>query len=90
MSIRKEKMREAVQHVKASLAAVEAINREYALAHNAYNAVMTETPGKGRHSGTAVENLRLHALSAYEALLDAMRVHHDNLAHLAALRGKLL
>ena len=89
MSTRKDKLKEAIQQAKASLLMVTSVHREQALAHNAYNAAMTETPGKGRRSGADLEDLRLHAVSAYEALLDAMRIHHDNLAHLAALKGKL-
>lgn len=89
MSTRKDKLREAYEQCRHSKADVEACNREYALAHNAYNDAMTESPAKGRRSGTDLENLRLHALSAYEALLDAMRIHHDNLAHAAALKGRL-
>jgi hypothetical protein len=89
LSTRKDKLREALDQCRHSKADVESINREYALAHNAYNAAMTEAPAKARRSGTDLENLRLHALSAYEALLDAMRIHHDNLAHAAALKGRL-
>lgn len=89
MSTRNDKLREAIQQTKASLAAVASVHREQAMAHNAYNAAVTEAPAKGRRSGTDLENLRLHAVSAYELLLDTMRIHHDNLAHLAALRGKL-
>ena len=89
MSARKEKLREAIQQAKASLTQITAIHREQAMAHNAYNDAMTEAPAKGRRSGTDLENLRLHAVTAYEALLDALRIHHDNLAHLAALKGTL-
>lgn len=89
MSPRQEKMREAIQQAKASLAQIDMIHREQAMAHNAYNTAMTEAPAKGRRSGTDLENLRLHAVTAYEALLDALRIHHDNLAHLAALKGRL-
>ncbi|USN14976.1 hypothetical protein PAPPERLAPAPP_00490 [Brevundimonas phage vB_BpoS-Papperlapapp] len=89
MSTRKDKLREAIQQAKVSLAQITIVHREQALAHNAYNSAMTEAPAKGRRSGTDLENLRLHAVTAYEALLDAMRIHHDNLAHLAALKGKL-
>lgn len=89
MSARKEKLREAIQQAKASLTQITAIHREQAMAHNAYNSAMTEAPAKGRRSGTDLENLRLHAVAAYEALLDILRIHHDNLAHLAALKGTL-
>ncbi|AXQ68619.1 hypothetical protein HOU00_gp080 [Caulobacter phage CcrPW] len=83
---RRKALREAVEHCGVSKIEVEACQREYVLAHDAYNALVTENPPKKR-SGTTIENMRRHALAAYEALLDAMRVHSDNLAHIAALRG---
>jgi hypothetical protein len=89
VSPRADAIRTAMTQSKDSLAIVESCAREQALAHNAWNAAVTEQPRKGRRSGTDLENLRMHALGAYEALLDAMRIHSDNLAHLAALKGKL-
>lgn len=86
---RRKALKEAVEHCHVSKIEVEACQREYALAHDAYNALVTERPRKGKRSGTVVENMRRQAIATYEALLDAMRVHSDNLAHIAALRGTL-
>lgn len=89
MSPRKSAIIKAIADAHASRVDVESLSREYTLAHNAFNTAVTEAPTRGRRSGTDLENLRLHAVSAYEALLDMMRIHHDNLAHLQALKGKL-
>lgn len=89
MSERRQRIRETIAQTKVSKDAVNANHHERALAHNAYNAMMTAMPALGRRSGSDVEDLRLHAVSAYESLLDAMRIHHDNLAHLQALKGQL-
>jgi hypothetical protein len=89
VSVRREKIQDAMQQCRNSQAEVEACAKEHALAHDRFNSMMVERPSKGRHSGTDVENHRLHALSAYEALLDSLRIHSDNLTHLAALKGSL-
>jgi hypothetical protein len=89
MSPRIDALRRGMAQAKSSKAAVASNEREWALAHNAYNAAVTEQPRKGRRSGTDLEDLRLHVLSAYESLLDSLRIHSDNLAHLSALKGTL-
>lgn len=89
MTERRQRILETTAQTHVSKAAVDSNHQEWAMAHNRYNAVMTETPGKGRRSGTDLEDLRLHCVAAYESLLDSMRIHHDNLAHLAALKGQL-
>jgi hypothetical protein len=89
MSARRQKVLDAMEQCRNSQAEVEACAKEHALAHDKFNSMMVERPRKGRFSGTEVENHRLHALSAYEALLDSLRIHSDNLAHLAALKGTL-
>lgn len=89
MSTRRQKILDVMAQCRQSDADFKACTREWALAHDKLNAMLTASPRKGRHSGTDVENHRLHALSAYEALLDALRIHSDNLAHLAALKGTL-
>lgn|GEM_PF-6122198 len=86
---RRDAVARAIQHAQSSRRAVDSCQKEWALAHNAYNAAVTEQPYKGRRSGTDLEDLRMHSIGAYEALLDSMRIHHDNLAHLAAIKGKL-
>ncbi len=86
---RREALLKAMDQSRSSKFAIDCCHKEYALAHNAYNAAVVEQPRKGRRSGTDLEDLRLHALSAYEALLDALRIHSDNIAHLHALKGKL-
>lgn len=82
-------MRTALAQTTDSKAAVDSSSREWALAHDAYNDAVTTQPAKGRRSGTDLEDLRRHAQGAYEALLDALRIHSENLAHISALRGKL-
>lgn len=89
MSSRDDAIRKGMAQAESSKTALEAAKKEWTLAHDAYNRVLTEQPRKGRHSGTDLEDLRLHVMSAYEALWDCMRVHSDNLAHLAALKGRL-
>jgi hypothetical protein len=86
---RRDAVARAIQHAQSSRRAVDSCQREWALAHNAYNSAVTEQPRKGRRSGTDLEDLRMHTMGAYEALLDAMRIHSDNLAHLAAIKGRL-
>lgn len=89
MSTRREVFETAMAQARWSKQCIDACQREWAIAHDAYNLAVTEQPRKGRRSGTDLENLRMHAMGAYEALLDALRIHSDNLAHLAALKGKL-
>jgi hypothetical protein len=89
MSPRAEAIRKAMAQCDHTKVEVDSCSKEWALAHNAYNAAVTEQPRKGRRSGTDLEDLRRHAEGAYEALLDALRIHSDNLAHLAALKGRL-
>ena len=86
---RKEAIVKAMAQSRNSKSAIDSCHKEYALAHNAYNAAVVEMPRKGRRSGTDLEDLRLHAMSAYEMLLDVLRIHSDNIAHLHALKGKL-
>lgn len=82
-------LRSALDDLKSSKATLTAAQREWAIAHNAYNDRAVEQPKKGKRSGTDVEILRLHCISAYEIVLDALRIHSDNLAHVAALKGTL-
>jgi hypothetical protein len=89
MTTRGEALRKAMAQAKFSREAIDFANKEQAMAHNAFNDAVVAQPKKGRHSGTDLEDLRLHAVGAYEALLDALRIHSENLAHLAALKGKL-
>lgn len=89
MSSRGDAVRTALTQSRHSKETIDACSREWSIAHNNYNAAVTEQPRKGRRSGTDLEDLRLHAVGAYEALMDALRIHSDNLAHLAALKGKL-
>lgn len=85
---RTDKINEALKETVISLAAVNSSNKEWMLAHDAFNAMVTAQPRKGRNSGSALDNLWLHATAAYEALLDAMRVHSENVAHLNVLKGR--
>lgn len=89
MSSRTEALQKGISQARHSKIEVDASSREWALAHDAYNTACTEQPRKGRRSGTDLEDLRRHAIGAYESLLDSLRIHSDNLAHLAALKGKL-
>lgn len=89
MSRRTERLHEAIAQTKVTQEMFESCSKEWALAHDAYNKAVTEAPRKGRRSGTDFHNLRMHAEGAYEHLLDIMRVHSDNLAHIAALQGKI-
>lgn len=89
MSARKDAIKKAIADATASRRDIDSLNQEYALAHNAFVKLMTTTPTKGRVSGTDVETLRLQCLATYESLLDHIRIHHDNLAHLAVLKGKI-
>lgn len=89
MSGRLDAIRKAMAQSDQSKLDVDACAKEWALAHDAYNDAVTEQPKKGRRSGTDLEDLRRHAIGAYEALMDALRIHSDNIAHLAALKGKL-
>lgn len=84
---RAEAIRKALAQSRNSQSEVESCAREHALAHDAYNRACVERPRKGRMSGTDFEDLRRHVLSAYEMLLDCLRIHSDNLFHLAALKG---
>lgn len=88
MSDRAEAVRKALKHLDSSERTYKSCQREWAIAHNLYNDVMTTQPALGRRSGTELEDLRRHLIGAYEALLDAMRVHSDNHAHLRVLKGK--
>jgi hypothetical protein len=89
VTTRREAFEKAMAQSRWSKQCIDACQREWAIAHDAYNDAVTEQPRKGRRSGSDLEDLRLHSISAYEALLDALRIHSDNLAHLAALKGKL-
>lgn len=89
MSERRKKLLAAMDQARNSIKEVEASTKEWGLAHDAYNKAVTENPRKGVRSGTDLENLRRHAVGAYEALLDGLRIHSDNLAHLNALKGTL-
>lgn len=84
---RAEAIRKGMVQAKNSSSEASAATKEWTLAHDAYNTAVTEQPRKGRRSGTDLEDLRMHAMGAYEALLDCLRIHSDNLAHLAALKG---
>ncbi len=86
---RAEAIRKGMEQARNSKNEVDACSKEWALAHDAYNAAVTEQPARGRRSGTDLEDLRRHAHGAYEALLDCLRIHSDNLAHLAALKGRI-
>jgi hypothetical protein len=89
VSVRREKIVDAMQQCRNSEAEVVSCAKEHAIAHDTFNRMMVERPRKGVRSGTEVENHRLHALCAYEAVLDSLRIHSDNLAHLYALKGTL-
>lgn len=88
-SPRKAKLLEVMEQSKHSMQETDSAIKEWGLAHDAYNKAVTEKPAKGRRSGTDLENLRRHALGSYEMLLDLLRIHSDNLAHLHALKGLL-
>ena len=82
-------LRKALAECKESKAYLTAAQREWAVAHNAYNDQAVAQPKKGKISGSETESLRLHCVSSYEMVLDALRVHSENLAHVAALKGSL-
>lgn len=86
---RAKAIKETLAQLNVSEADVKACVQEWAIVHDTYNTACTENPSRGRRSGTDFENLRRHAVGAYEALLDALRIHSDNHAHLAALKGRL-
>lgn len=81
-------LQEAIALSNHSLKGVNQAAKVWSVVHDRYNDTMTQQPRVGRHSGHHLQALHNAALSAYEALLDALRVHSDNLAHLAALKGQ--
>lgn len=86
---RAEALRKALADCKESKAALSAANREWAIAHNAFNDQAVAQPKKGKVSGSQAESLRLLCVASYEAVLDALRIHSENLAHVSALKGTL-
>lgn len=89
MSPRKSAISQAIEDARASSDTVKAASKEWVLAHDAFNALVTAPPSRVRTTGTQFEHVRLHALASYENLLDQMRIHAEDLARLAALKGRL-
>lgn len=86
---RAEALRIALKDCETSLNNVKSSEKEYAIRHDCYAHIAEDKqPATGRHSGSDLERLKQDALSAYEALLDNIRIHRDNLAHFAVLKGK--
>ncbi len=84
-----EAIKRAMAQCTSSLTAVKSCEKEYAIRHDCYIHIAEELqPKTGRHSGSDLEDMKQQALAAYEALLDNIRIHRDNLAHLAVLKGK--
>lgn len=86
---RAKAIRKALGACQDSKSMLESAKKEWAMAHDSYNDFMTSQPKTGRNSGFNVEQMRLRCEASYEALLDALRLHSDNMAHVAALRGTL-
>jgi hypothetical protein len=89
MSPRKSAISQAIIDARTSSETVKAASKEWVLAHDKFSATVCAQPGRGRTTGSQFEHIRLHAQASYENLLDQMRVHAEDLARLAALKGRM-
>ncbi len=85
---RREAIIKSMAECRLSQQKVAEANKLHALAHNRFNDIVVRLPRPGRYSGAQIAELQLYATASYEALIDAMLEHSNNIAHLSAIGGK--
>ncbi|ARB14627.1 hypothetical protein Ccr29_gp070 [Caulobacter phage Ccr29] len=83
---RRRAMLAQIETCKQSSLVVEEATKHWRRDYEAYHHVMVSGQ-VGRYSDEAMKALTLQASATYEALLDALRVHANNLERLRSLRG---
>lgn len=82
-----EAVARAEEVVRQSMQKIDEVSRFQALAHTAFNDAV-KLPRSRKVKDVEREALRLAAVSSYEALLDALCLHSDNLLQLAKVSAR--